>query len=66
MKLFISIYISRFLYRMPQYELGPDCSLDEFSRGEALFVLEAGRNNLNSTWGSVDFFRVVWKYVSNL
>jgi hypothetical protein len=66
MKLFIYISTSGFIYRLPEDELSPNCSLDQFGRDEALFVLEAGCNNLDSAWCSVNFLRVIWQLVSNL
>lgn len=41
------------------HELRPDCSLNQFSGRKTLFVLEAGRNDLNSTGRSVYLFGVI-------
>lgn len=39
--------------------LRPDCSLNQFSGRKTLFVLEAGRNDLNSTGRPVYLFGVI-------
>ena len=46
------------------HELGPDCSLNQFSGRKTLFVLEAGRNDLNSTGRSVYLFGVIYKQLA--